>query len=272
MPNVLNFYVDDSGTRHPDRPGTSGSATRDWFALGGVLIREDDEAECRRRYHQFRDQWEIDYPLHSADIRHCAAKFRWMATANAEEQQKFMQDITAFLIGIPAIGLACVIDRPGYNKRYTEKYGRDKWLLCKTAFCIAVERAAKYALSVGHKLKVYVERCNPTDDRKIDEYYNLMKASGPPFDSKNSQRYGPLSVEQLKAVLYDFKLKYKTSPGIQIADLYLWPMCMGGYHKSNKPYVALKEAGKLMDVVCGEEKIAEVGIKYSCFDLVKAQP
>jgi hypothetical protein len=165
-----------------------------------------------------------------------------------------------------------VIDRPGYNKRYTEKYGRDKWLLCKTAFAIVIERAAKYAMSTGRKLKVYVERCNKTDDQKIHEYYKSMRVAGLPFDAKTSQRYSPLASEQLKSVLYDFRLKFKTSPGMQLADLYLWPMCMGGYHKSNRPYVALREAGKLMDVVCGDKNAYEMSIKYSCFDFVKPRP
>lgn len=272
MPDLLNFYVDDSGTRHPDHVGTSGSATRDWFALGGVLVREKDEAECRRRYDQFRDQWGINYPLHSSDIRHSAAKFRWLETAEEKELNEFMRDISSFLTGIPATGLACVIDRPGYNHRYTEKYGRDRWLLCKTAFSIAVERAAKYAISIKHRLRVLVERCNRTDDQKIKEYYEALKKSGPPFDAATSKRYGPLGGDEYRKVLYELRLKYKSSPLIQIADLYLWPMCMGGYHHSNKPYVMLKDAGKLMDVVCNGARTEELGIKYSCFDLVKPQP
>jgi len=53
--------------------------------------------------------------------------------------------------------------------------------------------------------------------------------------------------------------------------MYLWPMCMGGYHKSNKPFRMLVEAGKLMDVTCDPAKVDELGVKYSCFDLVKPQ-
>ena len=113
MPKVLNFYMDDSGTRHPDRPGTSGSATRDWFALGGVLIKESDEAETRHRFNQFASKWQISYPFHSADIRHHADKFRWLQTATDEERERFMNELTDFLLHVPAIGLACVIDRPG---------------------------------------------------------------------------------------------------------------------------------------------------------------
>src|SRR3990172_3378290 len=99
MPNVLNFYIDDSGTRHPDRhPGHSDH--NDWFALGGVLIRESDEGDPR--------------------IRH----------------ERFCHELERVLLPIHVLGLACVIDRPGYNARYEEKYGRMRWSLCKSAFSI----------------------------------------------------------------------------------------------------------------------------------------
>ena len=54
------------------------------------------------------------------------------------------------------VGLACVVDRPGYDARYREKYGRRQWHLCQTAFSIVVERAAKYARDSGRKLRVNV--------------------------------------------------------------------------------------------------------------------
>ena len=183
-----------------------------------------------------------------------------------------MRDLTLFLTGIPVVGLACVIDRPGYNARYVQKHGRNRWLLCKTAFAIAVERAAKFAIATGHRLNIFVERCNSTDDRKIETYFKEMKEAAAPFDERNSEKYSPLKSEQLKGVLYDLKLKRKTSPGIQIADLYLWPICMGGYHLTNKPYVILREAGRLMDVICPPEKVPELATKYSCFEGVKRQP
>lgn len=273
MPKAIHFYIDDSGTRQPDRQNTAASATRDWFALGGVLVSDADEGECRTRYERFCARWGINYPLHSTDIRHSAGRFSWLRTASKGDQDRFMRELSDFLIAKPVLGLACVIDRPGYNERYTKQYGRRKWLLCKTAFSIALERASKYALSVGNrKLKVYVERCNKSDDAKLHRYYEELKNGGAPFNEKNSGKYAPLEGEHYKRILYDIKFKQKTSPLIQIADLYLWPMCMGGYHLSNKPYEMLMKARKLVDAVCDKARVAEQGIKYSCFDLVKPQP
>jgi hypothetical protein len=49
MPNVVSFYMDDSGTRHPDHnPGRRAAHGYDWFALGGILVKGEDEAEVRR--------------------------------------------------------------------------------------------------------------------------------------------------------------------------------------------------------------------------------
>ncbi len=268
MVAVLNFYVDDSGTRHPDRWKTDNKATRDWFALGGVMIREGDEAEARLAYDKFCSYWGIKYPLHSVDIRNSSKRFQWIRQLPPRERLRFLGMIERFLLGIPAIGIACVIDRPGYNHRYLEKYGRQRWALCKTAFHIVVERAAKYAIAHGLKLRALPERCTKKDDRKLAGYYEDMKRMGAPFDSTNSGKYFPLGAETLANVLYELRFKNKTSPMMQVADLYLWPMCMGGYDKTNHPYRALMRNGRLIDCCCAPKDVAELGTKYSCFDLV----
>jgi hypothetical protein len=38
-----------------------------------------------------------------------------------DTRSRFMEDIGEFLTSIPVIGLACTIDRPGYDWRYREK-------------------------------------------------------------------------------------------------------------------------------------------------------
>lgn len=51
MPQVVNFYLDDSGTRHPDHaPGKRAAHGYDWFALGGVLVKEEEEKKPRGLY------------------------------------------------------------------------------------------------------------------------------------------------------------------------------------------------------------------------------
>ena len=164
------------------------------------------------------------------------------------------------------LGHACVVDRPGYNSRYKEKYGNLIWKLCKTAFSIAVERAVRYSLSQGMKLRVYVEASDKKTDKQIKDYYLSLKKNGMPFNQCNSSSYKPLSAEQFRNTLYDFKIKQKSSPLIQLADLYLWPICIGGYDEKNRAYKRLKEDKKLIDCILGYNELHNTGIKYSCLE------
>jgi hypothetical protein len=174
MPKVTCLYLDDSGTRNPNRLPLEFTF-KDWFALGGVLINEEDEGLAGTAHDKFCDEWGITYPLHSFDIRLMRGRFSWLATLEAKEYNRFMAGITALLVGIPVIGHACVIDRPGYDARYRDRYGRQTWMLCKTAFSVACERAAKHARSAGRKLRVLPEEADRTADNYIRSYYRALR-------------------------------------------------------------------------------------------------
>jgi hypothetical protein len=76
---TLNFYMDDSGTRKPDRAPTAFDPKRpNHFALGGILILEDDEGQARAAHVALCERWCITYPLHSVDMRSAAKEFRWL--------------------------------------------------------------------------------------------------------------------------------------------------------------------------------------------------
>src|SRR5262249_49569939 len=156
--------------------------------------------------------WGIAYPLHSYDIRAETGNFTWLRALNWTEKNKFFGGLSRMLLGLPVIGHACVIDRPGYNARYREQYGRQTWVLCKTAFSVVCERAAKHARENGCKLRVYVEEGDRTADNKIREYYRSLRTTGMPFAVSSSAKYAPLSREQLAETLYDLDFKAKTSP------------------------------------------------------------
>lgn len=269
MVQKLTFYIDDSGTRFPDHPGSKSAQGYDWFALGGVLVKDEDEERCRELHGELTHKWKMDYPLHSVRIRGKQGKFAWLGTSTAVHQE-FMHDLTRIMCDAPMLGLACVIDRPGYNARYKERYGEARWQLCKTAFTVAVERAAKYAITLGRKLDVMVEKTNKDADRDLGRYFAEMKQRGCPFDATNAAKYAPLSQPQLSDALYDFKTKDKSSPMIQLADLYLYPMCRGGYEALYRPYRLLRDSKKLRDDHLSAEHVEVLGIKYSCFELVRA--
>lgn len=269
MVNAYRFYMDESGTRHPDRdPGRKPAHGHDWFGLGGILIRESDEESLRAAHATFCKKWRITAPLRSADIRSKSGAFAWLKVCGAEKGEAFLEELYQLMARPELLGIACVIDRPGYNQKYRERYGRQRWSLCKTAFAVAIERAAKHVRKQGHQLRVLVERSDKKTDRWMHYYYQDLRSNGAPFDKTTSGKYQPLSPSELRETLYEFRLKGKSSPPMQIADLYLWPICIGGYDSSNRPYRRLLEDGRLIDCVLPAELIAAEGTKYSCFELV----
>lgn len=260
-PDNYIFYVDDSGTRHPDKKDNHGSA-REWFALGGVIVKESLVDEVKAEVSKFKEKWDISYPLHSQEIRSKSRNFHWLRAL--ENSSSFYDELTSLLIELPVVGHACVIDRPGYNKRYAETYGRDRWQLCKTAFSIAVERAAKFVESKNGRLRVYVEQSSKKDEKLLKSYYEDLRSVGCPFNANNSAVYSPVSAESLKSTLFEFKVRPKASTLMQIADLYLHPICVGGYDQGHRPYQELVKNEKLLDAHVKD--VGAEGIKYSCFD------
>ncbi|MBS9719196.1 DUF3800 domain-containing protein [Tianweitania sp. BSSL-BM11] len=274
MPNTLNLYLDDSGTRHPTQEvGKKAAHNYDWFALGGIIVRECDEEAARGLHSDFLGRWpQITNPLHSSEIRSQNEGFFWLRDLEAEERNRFYEEPYQLMRAAPVTGIACVIDRPGYNARYLALYEQQPWLLCKTAFSVVVERSAKRARDLGAKLRVRPERCNKPEDANLKAYYDALKTEGMPFGKDASGPYAPLSGADFRDLLYEFDLKRKTSPLSQLADLFLWPICMGGYHKSNRPYRRLMEDGKLIECHLGSADWPTLATKYSCFEGVEVKP
>lgn len=270
------LYLDDSGTRHPDHKLTLPKHGHDWFGMGGIIIRQSDEEAVRAQYADVRADWNITYPIHSVEIRAKSKHFAWLGKLQPDEFARFMRDLGSLATNKALTAVACVIDRPGYNHRYEGKYGRARWSLCRTAFDVVVERSVKFARRHGCKLRVRVEMADRETDARLRGYYEELRANGLPFAPDTSSKYNPLTAEDLRETLYDFKHKAKSSPMVQLADLVLWPMCIGGYDKENRPYKSLHESGTLLDCKVSPDEVASLGIKYSCWDLeaekTKTQP
>lgn len=268
MPKAVHFYIDDSGTRTIDHEPTPFDTNQpNHFALGGVLVLEEDEGAVRAAHHELCSKWKIDYPLHSIDIRHGSNKFSWVRR-ESPEYKPFMRDLTRMLTNAPVTALACVMDRPGYDRRYRDAYPRSLWHLCKTVFAVAVERAAKYARDLGRPLRIYPEKSAKIDERRIKQYYASLLTEGLPFNAANSRMYAPLRSHEFNETLIELRFKAKSSPPMQFADLYLWPIAMHGYGRGGRAYAAFASAGRLIEARLGPDQIATRGTKYSCFELV----
>lgn len=261
----IHLYLDDSGSRDPDKkPRLNRDDKLDYFAFGGIMIKSEDTNAFLTAHREFCHKHKIDYPLHSWAIRGGRENFGWLK--NPEKAFAFYSDLEKFLIALPVVGIAAVIDRPGYMARYKDKYQDRLWLMCKTAFCILIERAAKYADTNGRTLRVFFERAGKAEDRDLVRYMKDLKKDGAPFDGANSALYSSLSAEDFRRIVMgEPKRRTKSTPMIQIADLVLYPMAKGGYDPAYRAYVSLMEAGRLIDALLEPDARACLGIKYSCF-------
>jgi hypothetical protein len=268
---TFQLYLDDSGSRYPDhQPDAARADGMDSFALGGILIDAADRKPSLERYDAFVANWGIDYPLHSTKIRGRRDNFRWLGQ-DAIRAERFYRELAEMLVALPVTGIACVIDRPGYNARYAEKYGDQRWLMCKTAYAILIERSLKFATAAGANLEVFYEEAGKHEDRAVVTYHKSLKVDGMPFDHGNSSGYSGLKPEEFKkGVLGDpSRVTKKGSPLIQMADLYLYPMVKAGYQDGYPPYNQLYAANRVIDALLPDDARASCGIKYSCFDLVQ---
>ncbi len=260
------LYFDDSGIRFPDKQQKPVREDgMDCFALGGILLKKSDRSDTITAYKEFRKRWRITYPLRSSDIRGKRGNFVWLKDKKLHDA--FFNDLNAYLCDIRVVGFAAVIDRVGYNNRYEEKYAGKPWWMCKTAFSILIERAAKYASENNGCLKIRFEEAGKKEDRAIMGYWKDLKKEGMPFNPSTSAKYASLEATDFRAILLgEPRRQMKKSPLLQIADLYLYPMIKGGYAPDYFPYRHLMKNKKLIDAVLPPEKIECLGIKYSCFD------
>lgn len=258
--------MDDSGSRDPDRDRSIDPSVVDWFGLGGIIVREEDVDDLEARVREFRHRWpNPDAPLHSWEIRARKKGFAWLRTTSKAKQERFLAELTDLVCSLPIVVHASVVDRPGYNKRYMTEYGPRRWSLCRTAFKIAVERAAKFAASRDSRLRVYVEQSDRPNEARLKGYFNSLRSEGPPFNKETSSIYSPLGADELAKTLLEFRVKTKGSVAMQVADLALWPVCKGRYQPENQSLIALASNGLLLDAHCTVEN-GLLGIKYSCFD------
>lgn len=114
---------------------------------------------------------------------------------------------------------------------------------------------------------MYVERSDRKTDGRVQGYFDELRAGGHSFDANNAAKYSPLEQQEFASALYEFRLKGKQSALMQVADLYLFPICKGGYPGRYHPHDVLRAGRKLID---GHVDATEIcGIKYSCFEGVK---
>ena len=238
----------------------------DCFGLGGVIIREEDTGTVYAKHSEFCTKWEVDCPLHSTDIRGKIGGFDWL-NDDSDKATTFLRELEEWLLSLPIVCIACAIHRPGYVERYKDLCRDRLWLMCKTAYSVLIERAAKFAERESRKLEVYFEQSGKREDRRILSYAKELKANGMPFEEATSDSYNPFKAEDFRRVALGAPQRCeKTVPMIQLADLVLFPIAKGRYHPRYRPYAKLVNSGKLIDSCLNDRERHQIGIKYSCFE------
>lgn len=270
-PSIL-FYMDDSGARaldkKPEPPRIDGL---DYFALGGVLVRSEDVETINDAHRKLCTNHNITYPLHFSCIRSKKKHFRWMESDH-ERAESFLNDMWEMMFELPIIGHACVIHRPGYIARYHERYGSNRWELCKSAYTIAVERAAKFALREGRKLIVHIEQTGRKEDRRIKTYHREMLEAGMPFDTANSLKYAPVDSDRFKKTMTANPSFYTKANLLgQLADIALFTLAKGGYDSNYRPYKGMVDSNTILNQQTVSGDVNVEGVKYYCFDGLESE-
>ena len=264
---IFHLYIDETGSRHPDRAPTNAKHGLDWFALGGFLIKAEDVDPAKNALDTFIASWpQIRAPLHLTDMRAERKAFAWLGTLSDDERTRFWTEYRRFLCSVPIAATACVIDRPGYVARgYGSRQGDAKWLLCRSAFDILVDRSAKYAKHHGRRLRIFYERADPNADRRTESYYKYLKTIGLAFDSGTSSKYQPLSQSDFMATLLSIEGKDKQNKMLQIADTLAYAISRGSYQRKFEIYRRLAESGMLVTSQVPGNLASTLGIKTYCF-------
>lgn len=266
---IYHLYIDDSGSRLLNRLSVDADAYPQWFALAGLMVREEDEDACKPAHSELYSRWPLmSAPLHLTDMHGQVEGFRWLRSLDAPTLASFWRDYHDTLVALPVFGHGCVVHRPGYRDRgYGSRVGDQKWNLCRTAFNILIERCAKIAHSEGRRLRVKFEGCDRNADHLLKVYWALLKdARGLGFNPDNAKKYDPFSPADLAATLIDLERKDKKSKLMQFADSFALAIAKGRYQPRYSTFAALSAAGKLADQYVGDERASKEGVKYSCFD------
>jgi len=263
--NELVLVFDDTGARDLTKKVLVRQDSMDCFGLGGIIYRKSDESKIVNLHKDFCTRWLIDYPLHSYQIRGNRKKFGWLG--NAEKKAKFLCELELFLLSLPVVVIGSIIHRPGYYNRYFTRHKNSLWHMDKTAFCILVERALKFAKYRDCSLRIYFEGAGKTHDSRIKIYARDLMNNGSPFNNENESGYFPLTAEDYRNLLVEEPRQLtKKAASIQIADLMLYPIARAKYVDNDRAYKSIKSAGLLIDDHVAEAEIYREGIKYSCFD------
>lgn len=257
----FSLYIDDCGTL-----GTSDKFQP--YALGGFVVKNEDEEPAREMLRQFKDDWKIsrEVPMHGADIRSGYADFAWLKELDKEEEVRFKTELSRLLAKMPIVTQACVVHKSNYHARYDEKYGKDIWNIRVSAVAILLERSVKLVKHMGGSfLRVCVEHTGTRENNFIKRTFKNFRETGCPFNPSTSSKYNPADAGLLQQFLDEKPvIRGKENEMLQIADMVLFYLATHDKESPGYLWGLLNEQRKIADVVAGNFA-EEFGVKYYCF-------
>ena len=233
--------------------------------MGGLLIPAEHVKMLENCLVSLRERHGIEVPFHSSKMRSRKDGWGWLGI-DMERATLLYHDLNKLIECMPGHATGCIVHRPGYVARYSYYPKAERWRLCKSAYAILVERAAKLAMAQGRKLAVYVEQTGVKEDKAIREYHRSLRQDGMIFNPVTSLEYKPFEANGFRLSLLENPYFFDKNNVIgQLADLLLYPLIKGKYDPSYKPYQLLRESGRIIDQSLSEEDL-NLGVKYYCFD------
>ncbi|WP_244428282.1 DUF3800 domain-containing protein [Sinorhizobium fredii] len=260
----LIFFMDDFGTRTMCKPGVEQPLPLNEFSfgLGGIIVPSESVGELSDAVLAFCERWDVP-ELHGNKIRGRKGKFGFLKTDD-DARERFFSELDGLISDPRITAHGCVICRLGYRDRYLEKHPvASRWQMSRTAFDISVERAAKYARTIGRQMSVVYERTGKAEDRLIGSYFKGLLAAGTEFDAQTSAVHAPLSPSELAETLGTIWPDGKNNPMLQLADLVLHPLCNQPTKRPDRAYERLLATQQIIDFKSDDPTIA---VKYSCYD------
>ena len=256
---LMTLFIDESGTRYPDNVDKNGPP---WFGMGGVLVLNDDLLAIHDAHAALVSKWRLSGPLHGFEIRNTSKAFAWLDKVGRKRAAEFVSDLEAFVRSAPVVGIGCVLDRAEHVAKYRPQHGRTMWLMSKTAFTITVDRAAKIATTLGCRLRVVVERSgHHREDPEVVECYKELTGGrhvfGPAVEAFNDEL-----TPYRAATLAGLEFGGKENPGLQLADLMIFPVCASGFAPDHPENQSMLSGRKYVDFHLPNRLVSPWGLKF----------
>ena len=240
------------------------SRVRGEIGLASAASSLNNEA-VKKSVEDFAAKWRLKSPIHMTDMIAQRQGFSWLERRSQSDIDQFWDDWRRVLCNAPVIGIGCIIDRPGYVARGYLQAHSDRWLLCRSAFDIVVERAVKIARLDDRKLHIVFE-ADAAHNSKVTGYHQNLKTNGLAFDGDRSSKYAPLSKDAFAETLGRIQHKPKSHTLLQVADSYIYAMARYRYDRKYSLYRHLRDRRRIADFAVPEGLSGTLGVKYYCFD------